>query len=850
MRARTDRNVHWLLLLLLFVGSGGAALIYEVVWFQLLQLVIGLTNASMGLLLGVFMGGMCLGSLLLPRWIAPRHHPLKVYAWIEIGIALFGVAILFVVPRVSAFYTAHGGSGLAGVLVRGGVVALCLLPPTVLMGATLPAVARWIETTREGVAWLGFFYGGNIAGAVGGCLLAGFFLLRVHDMATATYVAAALNVGVAVVALVLAACVRDQAEIGAASGVVREAEPAVAVGAPNEGGESPQGGQTDAAVWPVYVAVALSGLTALAAEVAWTRLLSLLLGGTVYTFSIILAVFLAGLGLGSGAGSFLAKSCRDPRLALVACQWLLMAAVAWSAVMISRSLPFWPVEPSLARSPWFTFQLDMARCLWALLPPSILWGASFPLALAAVAPGARDSGKLVGGLYAANTVGAILGALGFSLVVIPFVGTQSAQQMLIGLCGVAGLFAFGRRAWVAHGSGAGQGGAARVCGRLLVRTLPVVLLAALFAGVVAPLPWGVVAYGRFMVTYRDRLAPGLAAEAEIPAGGTKPDIYCTYVGEGLNGTIAVTRWTSGVRNFHSAGKVQASTDPRDMRLQRMLGHLSALAHTNAESILVVACGAGVTAGSFVPHPETKRIVICDIEPLVPRVVAPMFTIENFGVVQDPRTQVVSDDGRHFIRTTQERFDVITSDPIDPWVKGCAALNTVEYYEMCKARLKPGGVMSLWIPLYETNVETVRSVVATFFKVFPNGVLWSNDEDGEGYDAVLLGQVEPSRFDLDRVQERLDRGDHAWVRSSLAEAGFHSAVDLFATYAGRAVELEPWLRGAQINTDNDLRLQYLAGWSFNSYVGGEILGGIVKHRSFPTDLFVGSEEVIRRLKARF
>jgi spermidine synthase len=286
--------------------------------------------------------------------------------------------------------------------------------------------------------------------------------------------------------------------------------------------------------------------------------------------------------------------------------------------------------------------------------------------------------------------------------------------------------------------------------------------------------------------------------------------------------------------------VQASSDPQDMRLQRMLGHLSALAHPKPESVLVVACGAGVTAGTFVVHPEVKRIVICDIEPLVPKFVAPMFAQENFNVVADPRTEVVADDGRHFIRTTQEKFDIITSDPIDPWVKGSAALNTVEYYEMCKARLNPGGVVSLWIPLYESNSETVKSVIATFFKVFPNGVLWSNDYDGEGYDAVLLGQLGGTTFDLDALQERLNRPDHQRVKTSLADVGFQSGISLLSTYAGRAVDLHEWMRDAQLNTDRNLRLQYLAGLSFNSYLGAEILSEITRHRRFPDDLFTGSE----------
>ena len=193
------------LLLLLFVGSGCAALIYEIVWFQLLQLVVGSSAVSLGVLLGTFMGGMCLGSLSLSRIVSARRHPLRVYALLELGIGVLGIAALFVVPYVARLYVAGAEHGLAGILLRGAVGAVCLLPPTLLMGATLPAIARWIERLPQGVSWLGFFYGGNIGGAVFGCLLAGFYLLRVHDMATATYVAAMVNATVAVVGFWLAA---------------------------------------------------------------------------------------------------------------------------------------------------------------------------------------------------------------------------------------------------------------------------------------------------------------------------------------------------------------------------------------------------------------------------------------------------------------------------------------------------------------------------------------------------------------------------------------------------------------------------------------------------------------------
>src|SRR5580700_10431544 len=194
--------VPWLLLL---AGSGCAALIYEIVWFQLLQLVIGSSAVSLGLLLAAYMGGLCLGSVAFAKLVSTRQHPMRVYAYLELGIAALGIVALFGVPLVSRIYVAGaGGTGLAGLIVRGAVAAICLLPPTILMGASLPAIARWVEATPRGVSWLGLLYSANIAGAVTGCVLAGFYLLRVHDMAFATYTAAAINVAVALLAFAVA----------------------------------------------------------------------------------------------------------------------------------------------------------------------------------------------------------------------------------------------------------------------------------------------------------------------------------------------------------------------------------------------------------------------------------------------------------------------------------------------------------------------------------------------------------------------------------------------------------------------------------------------------------------------
>jgi spermidine synthase len=591
-----------------------------------------------------------------------------------------------------------------------------------------------------------------------------------------------------------------------------------------------------------------------------------------------------GLGIGSSAGAFLARTVRKPRVALGVCQMLLTGAAAWAALMIARSIPYWPINPSLSTSawaPWYIFQLDIIRASWVVLPAAVLWGASFPLALAAVASRGQDPGRMVGAVYAANTVGAITGSLLFSMIVIPQVGTQWAQRLLILLSAFSALVALApvylpRPRQATPGQEPGPQPAFSVTGSIFtLLALPLVVLLAMG---VSRVPWEMVAFGRFSATWIPWSVPGIVAEKDVPtSSGSNVYRYCTYVGEGMNVSVAVTKSTSGWLYFHGAGKVQASSDPQDMRLQRMLGHLSVLARRNPDEVkdvLVVACGAGVTAGSFVPYPFIQRITICDIEPLVPKVVTPMFGKENYHVVdgidkENPRrvngkeVKVVYDDGRHYIRTLPEaeKFDVITSDPIDPWVKGCAALNTIEYYQMCRDHLKPGGVMSLWMPLYESNIETAKSVIATFFQVFPNGILFSNDTNGEGYDAVLLGQVEPTVIDLDVLQAKLNSAEYWPVKESLMEVGFARggndagldpsspgvAVALLATYAGRGADLKEWAKDAQINTDRNLRLQYLAGMWLNSYIGTAILSNILGHYRFPDELFVGSADQVQALQ---
>jgi spermidine synthase len=799
----TDTPPFLPVLLILFIGSGCAALIYEVVWLQLLQLVVGSSAISLGVLLGTFMGGMCLGSYFLPRYIDAKHHPLRVYGFLELGIGTMGLLLLFGMPVVSNIYTAitHGS-----VWIRAIFAAICLLPPTLMMGATLPAIARWVRTSPQGVSWLGFFYGGNIFGAVIGSLSAGFYLLRVYDMAVATYVAVALNVTVGVAGILLSRLTSYE-PVAAAND-----EPVTTAGARS-----------------VYVVIALSGLTALSAQVIWTRLLSLTFGATVYTFSLILGVFLAGLGIGSSVGASVARSASNPRVALGWCQMLLCGAIAWAGYMLMQSMPMWPINPSITAAlpgssgMWFNFQLDMARCFWVVLPGAVLWGASFPLALASVAAPGQDSGRLVGGVYAANTIGAILGSVITGLIMVQTVGSQTTQMVLIVTSAIAGLILLAPVA-------AGESGKGRMQWAVTVLLILATGTAGLLARGVPKVSPLLVAYGRYSATWYN--------QSNI-----------IYVGEGLNAFVAVSELSSGVRNYHNAGKVQASSEPQDMRLQRMLGHLTHLIPKNPTNALVIGCGAGVTAGAVSIGPNVQHVTIAEIEPLVPRSVAEYFGQHNYNVVTNTKkVNIHIDDARHFLLTTNQKFDAITSDPLDPWVKGAATLYSREFFRLVKEHLNPGGVVTLFVQLYESNPEAVKSEVGTFFEAFPNAVVWGNTNNGQGYDLVVMGQVEPTKINLDEMEAKLQSPQYAEVAQSLREIGFSSAVDLFATYAGTKADLTPWLADAVINTDRNLRLQFFAGLGLNYYRSGPIYSDMIANTRFPEGLFSGSDALMQALRA--
>ena len=774
-------------LLGLFVGSGCSALIYEIVWLQQLGLVLGATSISLAILLTSFMGGMCLGSLALPRLVSAARHPLRVYAMLELLIGLYGLAILWGMPYVSGVYCSFTLPGSGDLMARALVALTLLLPPTILMGATLPAVARWMKSSREGMSSLGCFYGANTLGAVLGSLLAGLCLLPFFDVVVATCLAAAINISVAVCAWMLA-------RGSQVSGVPSDARPI-----PNENQNSNDflGGVTDPrsngfSLVPYFV-IGLSGLTALGAEVIWTRWLGLLFGPTTYTFSILLAVFLLGLGVGSWGGAWLARRARSPGMALAVSQLLLMIAIPFGAFMIVSVLPYWLHARDVNQSLLTRMSLDVIRALAAFLPATLLWGVSFPLAVATAADERRDSARLVGGLYSANTLGAIIGILAVSLIAVPFFDGQFAQQTLTifaGLAGVLMLTSVGepRRGWGLMTLG--------VAGCFVAVSL------------VPEVPKGLLAYGR-----------------TVESWPTTREYF--FVGEGLNSPVVVSESAAGFRCFHVAGKVEATNSLSDMRTQRLLGHLPAMVHPEPRTVLVVGCGSGMTTGAFLLHPSVERIVLCEMEPNVIQTARKYFAEENGGVLDDPRLEIVIDDARHFLATTREHFDIITADPIHPWVRGAASLYTTEFYDLCRSRLTPHGVVTQWVPLYESNPAAVKCELATFLQAFPRSSLWSGQNLETGYDLVVVGTIGDQEISPRTITQRLRSNPP--LQRSFTEIGLPNSDALLSRFAADGAILTDWLRDAQINRDRNLRLQYLAGLTPESQTAQEIFQAMVRQR---------------------
>jgi spermidine synthase len=798
-----------LILLILFFLSGSAALIYEVIWLHLLRLSIGVSTYSLAVILSVFMGGMAVGSLLSAYMVSRALHPLRVYAALEFGIGGFGLAMPVLLPTANQAYVGsfhwHEGS----VVVRAVLAAMVLLPPTALMGATLPVVSRWLSRDRQGAADVGWLYAANIFGAVAGSLLAGTVLMQYFDTLIASVFAATINAIAGLAAWQVAAANPVEAAV---TDVCHKSEPV------------PSALMKYQIAIP-SVALFLSGFAALGAEVIWTRLLTLSLGPTVYAFSLVLAVFLVGLGIGSSVASILLSRIRSPLVGLALCQLALIATVPLAANSFSeQSLISGSLWKLSFAAEWPAALRDITRTFLTVFPSAFLWGASFPFAVAAVFPGRGDQARDIGFISAANTLGAIGGALGTTLFFVPLLGTYIAQQTLVAASALAACCCLAGYLCEHTTQYAGKS-------RLSMGIAAIFAIAALGIVKVHPPSPALFAYGR-------------------EAAQRRRDAPYEVVREGVHTPIVVTLWPQhgNTRALHLAGKLEASDDKIDLRLERMLGHIPQFLCEQPRSVLVIGLGAGITAGSFVMDERTEALTICELEPALPPITAEHFGRANRHVLSDPLTHLIIDDGRHFLQTTDRNFDVISVDPIHPWVRGAAALYSKEFFRECLDHLEPGGIVSYWVPMHSMTTDSVKSEIATFFEVFPHAMVWHTGGTILQRHMLLIGSNQPYTLNLNKIDELAGPGSE--IEESIHEIEFGSVDNMLSLYVANKEALKDWVVDAQINSDMNLRLEYLAGAAAYQNRREEIFRDIIAYRKWPKELFRGDKARLRAIRENF
>ena len=788
-------------------------MIYEVVWLHLLRLTLGVSTYSLGVVLAVFMGGMALGSLFFGWLVSRKRHPLKVYAILEWGIGVFGIAMPYILPAASAVYVSviswHEGSALVRVLVA----ITVLLPPTILMGATLPAISRFVSKNSDGAIHLGWIYAANIFGAVCGSLLAGIVLMRYFDARVASFVAAAINGTVGTVAWRLA------------GSKFRDWQPDVETTFSDIQPRAIHNDQSRGHFIIVAAVLGCSGMAALGAEVIWTRLLTLSFGPTVYSFALVLAVFLAGLGIGSAIASAMLSKIDHPLLGLGFCQLALLFAIPLGALSFAdRSLNQHSVWMLSAIADWPATAKDFVRCFMTVFPSALFWGASFPLAVAAVFNEKGDKARTVGMLSAANTIGAIVGAIVSSFVLVPLWGTHVAQQNLVMISAVAAGLCFGGYSWVYAPASAGY------------KNLQVFLI---FAGMIA--------LGLLGTWYVEAPAPALFAYGR-EAAQRRHDAPILVVREGVRTPIVVTFWPkhNNVRALHLEGKLEASDDKIDLRMERMLGHIPQFICRHPRKVLVVGLGAGITSGSFIMDERTEELVICELEPDLPPIIAEHFAGANRNVLEDPRTKLIIDDGRHYLQTTDLAFDIISVDPIHPWVHGAAALYSEEFLAQCLRHLTPGGVVSYWVPMHSMTTASVKTELATFCKVFPYALVWHTGGTMSQRHMLVVGSNEPQIINLEEVDQIAPPGSA--IEESVREMEFESVDDMLTLYVADKQSLKEWLVGAEINSDLSLRLEYLAGAAAFQNERETIFREVIAHRTWPQGLYQGEQARLDAIKS--
>ncbi|HZN54016.1 MAG TPA: fused MFS/spermidine synthase [Candidatus Polarisedimenticolaceae bacterium] len=752
----------------LFVVSGACGLTYEVVWTRQLVQVFGVTAFAVTTVLVSFMGGMALGAAVLGRRADRARRPLRMFALLEGGVGAYALALPILLSGVDLAYgalvPALPESFLLRSTVRFAFCVLLLIVPTMLMGATLPALGRGLLRDRGKVGLgVGVLYFVNTLGAAAGCFLAGFELIPRLGLRNTTLLAAALNGAVAATAWIL----DRRAEEGAAE------PPTPPVAEPVAWTSPPW--------WPLVVAFG-SGMTALGFEVVWFRILVQVFGSTVYSFSAMLTCFLLGLALGSVLIGPIADRWRHPVRLLAATQ----GAVGLFALLGMLAVN---AMPQLFLRAIYAFGLDFAGMnrtkfvfsLVTLVPPAIAFGATFPVAVR-LTPKGRGTGARIGRVYAWNTLGAILGSFGAGFILLPSIGTEWTLRLVV----LASLL-------LATGSVLAEPGPIRPrfafpAGAALMIAIACLLLAP---------RWNVRLLSAGLYFDPSRY---IDASGRISIDPIIGDYQVITHDEGYNDTITSFQSVKG-KFITVNGSTTASDQFEDMFSQRMLGHLPMALHPGpVGKACIVGLGAGVTTGAVALY-EVDKVVAVELERGV-FAASRFFRKENHDVLSNPVVDVRIDDGRNYLKLTHERFDVISSAANFPSLTGSGALFGRGYFELCRERLAPGGVMCQFAPLWRIEGEDVRTIVGSFVDVFPHVRVFST-----GLSLVMLGREEPwPPVDMPEISRRVARPQ---VAASLREVGVRGPVELVSYYAFDETGARRFAGDAPRDTDDRPRIEFYA-----------------------------------------
>ena len=716
-------RITWTAVPLVF-SSGFCALVYQIVWTREFRFVFGASTAASAAVVAIFIAGLGFGGLWLGRRTERSTAPLGFYANIELAIALSSAATPFLLGGARWLYVASGGTlslGVAGAtVVRLLLATLVLGVPTFLMGGTLPAVARAISSeddpTRRGVALV---YGANTIGAVFGCLLANFAMLEMFGARVTLWIACLLNLLVAVIARSIARGLPP----------VAVGEPAkTADAAPVAGAPAPE---KDLPRIPVLVSAGVVGFVFFLMELVWYRMLGPLLGGTVFTFGLILAVALTGIGAGSTFYTAVLAN-RRPRLSAFAITCLLEAALLAVPYFFGDRIALW----ALMLRPLGGLGFSGFVFGWALVagfvvfPAAFISGVQFPMLIAMLGRGREHVGRDVGIAYAANTLGAIAGALAGGFGMLPWLGAVGAWRFA-----VLSLTVWGGA--IALAAVRNEGWQRRFA--LSVGLLAVVLLMVRSEGPTAA--W--------------RHSP-IGAGREDPREIHSPNTERAFVNnarhnvlweaEGVESSVALHR-ADGLA-FVVNGKIDGNARA-DAATQVMSGLLGSVLQPRTRTAMVIGLGTGSTAGWLGQMPSIERIDVAEIEPAILEVARRCAPV-NEDVLRNRKVHVFQGDARELLAVSRARYDVVFSEPSNPYRAGIASLYTHEFYEAVAKRLTADGVFVQWLQAYEIDAGTVRSVYATLGSVFPYVETWR----GMPNDLLLIASRRPLDHDIERLQAHL------------------------------------------------------------------------------------------------